>query len=578
MGMYQPEIETMDRNELEKLQLERLQKQVKNVYENVPMYRERMDKKGVKPEDIKELKDLAKLPFTTKQDLRDYYPFELFAADKKDIVRIHASSGTTGRQIVAGYTRNDLDMWADCMARQIAAAGGDENSVVQVSYGYGLFTGGLGAHGGSERIGAMTIPTSSGNTERQIRLMIELGATHLCCTPSYAMYLGETINEMGVKDQLSLKAGIFGAEPWTEDMRHQIEQSLGIKAYDVYGLTEITGPGVSYECSAQNGMHVCEDMFIPEIIDPDTEEVLPPGSFGELVFTTITKEGMPMMRYRTRDLCVLDYEKCECGRTLVRMKKPAGRTDDMLIIRGVNVFPSQIEEVLLKIGGDITPNYQIIVGRENNTDTLEVQVEMSEGMLSDDVKSVAAIEKNIVAKLRSTLGLGAKVTLVEPKTITRSEGKAKFTINREVKAMKLIKQISVFVENKSGRLSDILNVIGKNGIDISALSIADTTDFGIVRMIVNDPDKAAEILKSNNLVVKVTDVIALAVADKPGGLAGEIEKLKNAGISIEYMYAFIGKSDKGALVIVRVENPEKALEVLKDENVTVVSPEEVYRM
>ena len=274
MGMYQPEIETMDRNELEKLQLERLQKQVKNVYENVPMYRERMDKKGVKPEDIKELKDLAKLPFTTKQDLRDYYPFDLFAADKKDIVRIHASSGTTGRQIVAGYTRNDLDMWADCMARQIAAAGGDENSVVQVSYGYGLFTGGLGAHGGSERIGAMTIPTSSGNTERQIRLMIELGATHLCCTPSYAMYLGETINEMGVKDQLSLKAGIFGAEPWTEDMRHQIEQSLGIKAYDVYGLTEITGPGVSYECSAQNGMHVCEDMFMPEIIDPESAAIL----------------------------------------------------------------------------------------------------------------------------------------------------------------------------------------------------------------------------------------------------------------------------------------------------------------
>ena len=311
MGMYQPEIETMDRNELEKLQLERLQKQVKNVYENVPMYRERMDKKGVKPEDIKELKDLAKLPFTTKQDLRDYYPFELFAADKKDIVRIHASSGTTGRQIVAGYTRNDLDMWADCMARQIAAAGGNENSVVQVSYGYGLFTGGLGAHGGSERIGAMTIPTSSGNTERQIRLMIELGATHLCCTPSYAMYLGETINEMGVKDQLSLKAGIFGAEPWTEDMRHQIEQSLGIKAYDVYGLTEITGPGVSYECSAQNGMHVCEDMFIPEIIDPDTEEVLPPGSFGELVFTTITKEGMPMMRYRTREMCIRDRKEIE---------------------------------------------------------------------------------------------------------------------------------------------------------------------------------------------------------------------------------------------------------------------------
>ena len=433
MGMYQPEIETMDRNELEKLQLERLQKQVKNVYENVPMYRERMDKKGVKPEDIKELKDLAKLPFTTKQDLRDYYPFELFAADKKDIVRIHASSGTTGRQIVAGYTRNDLDMWADCMARQIAAAGGDENSVVQVSYGYGLFTGGLGAHGGSERIGAMTIPTSSGNTERQIRLMIELGATHLCCTPSYAMYLGETINEMGVKDQLSLKAGIFGAEPWTEDMRHQIEQSLGIKAYDVYGLTEITGPGVSYECSAQNGMHVCEDMFIPEIIDPDTEEVLPPGSFGELVFTTITKEGMPMMRYRTRDLCVLDYEKCECGRTLVRMKKPAGRTDDMLIIRGVNVFPSQIESALLSVDEKAT-NYLLVVDRVNNLDTLEIQLETRPDMFGDGVKTLENYTKRVKTAIDSAIGVGINVKLLEPKTLARSMGKAvRVQDNRAIK-------------------------------------------------------------------------------------------------------------------------------------------------
>ena len=433
MGMYQPEIETMDRNELEKLQLERLQKQVKNVYENVPMYRERMDKKGVKPEDIKELKDLAKLPFTTKQDLRDYYPFDLFAADKKDIVRIHASSGTTGRQIVAGYTRNDLDMWADCMARQIAAAGGDENSVVQVSYGYGLFTGGLGAHGGSERIGAMTIPTSSGNTERQIRLMIELGATHICCTPSYAMYLGETINEMGVKDQLSLKAGIFGAEPWTEDMRHQIEQSLGIKAYDVYGLTEITGPGVSYECSAQNGMHVCEDMFIPEIIDPDTEEVLPPGSFGELVFTTITKEGMPMMRYRTRDLCVLDYEKCECGRTLVRMKKPAGRTDDMLIIRGVNVFPSQIESALLSVDEKAT-NYMLVVDRVNNLDTLEIQLETRPDMFGDGVKTLENYTRRVKTAIDSAIGVGINVKLLEPKTLARSMGKAvRVQDNRAIK-------------------------------------------------------------------------------------------------------------------------------------------------
>ncbi|HIU48267.1 MAG TPA: phenylacetate--CoA ligase [Candidatus Avimonoglobus intestinipullorum] len=429
MPIYQPEIECMERSEIEKLQLERLQWQVKRVYENVAMFRERMDAAGVKPEDIKELKDLAKLPFTTKQDLRDYYPYELFAVPKKEIVRIQASSGTTGRQIVAGYTRNDLDNWATCMARQLAAAGASDEDIVQVSYGYGLFTGGLGAHGGAEKLGAMVIPTSSGNTERQIRFMCELGSTVLCCTPSYAMYLGETVREMGVKDQLKLKAGIFGAEPWTEDMRKQIEEALGIRAHDVYGLTEIMGPGVSYECAEQAGMHVCEDFFIPEIIDPDTGAVLPEGSFGELVFTTIGKEGMPLIRYRTRDLCSLNYEKCACGRTYVRMKKPAGRTDDMLIIRGVNVFPSQIEEVLLKIGGDVTPNYQIVVDRVNNTDTLDINVEMSEALLSDDMKSVAAVERKIVAQLRSTLGLGANVHLVSPKSIARSEGKAKRVID-----------------------------------------------------------------------------------------------------------------------------------------------------
>lgn len=429
MPIYQPEIECMERSEIEKLQLERLQWQVKRVYENVAMFRERMDAAGVKPEDIKELKDLAKLPFTTKQDLRDYYPYELFAVPKKEIVRIQASSGTTGRQIVAGYTRNDLDNWATCMARQLAAAGASDEDIVQVSYGYGLFTGGLGAHGGAEKLGAMVIPTSSGNTERQIRFMCELGSTVLCCTPSYAMYLGETVREMGVKDQLKLKAGIFGAEPWTEDMRKQIEEALGIRAHDVYGLTEIMGPGVSYECAEQAGMHVCEDFFIPEIIDPDTGAVLPEGSFGELVFTTIGKEGMPLIRYRTRDLCSLNYEKCACGRTHVRMKKPAGRTDDMLIIRGVNVFPSQIEEVLLKIGGDVTPNYQIVVDRVNNTDTLDINVEMSEALLSDDMKSVAAVERKIVAQLRSTLGLGANVHLVSPKSIARSEGKAKRVID-----------------------------------------------------------------------------------------------------------------------------------------------------
>ena len=315
------------------------------------------------------------------------------------------------------------------MARQIVATGGTEEDVIQVSYGYGLFTGGLGAHGGAEKLCATVIPMSSGNTARQINTMADFGSTILCCTPSYAMYLGEAVNEAGLRDKIKLKAGIFGAEPWTEDMRHAIEESLGLKAYDVYGLSEIMGPGVSYECECQKGMHVCEDMFIPEIIDPDTGEVLAEGSTGELVFTTITKEGFPVIRYRTRDICSLNYEKCECGRTFVRMNKPTGRSDDMLIIRGVNVFPSQIEEVLMKIGGDVTPNYQIIVGRENNTDTLDINVEMSEALFADDIKSIEKIERKIVADLRSVLGIGAKVHLVNPKTIARGEGKAKRVID-----------------------------------------------------------------------------------------------------------------------------------------------------
>lgn len=427
--MFQKEIECMNRDELKKLQSERLVKQVKRMYENVKLFKERMDELGLTPEDIKGIEDLQKLPFSYKKDLRDYYPYGLFAVPLKDIVRVHASSGTTGKQIVVGYTRHDLDMWSDCFARQLTAAGATDEDFVQVSYGYGLFTGGLGAHDGVQKIGATVIPTSSGNTQRQIQTMIDFGTTVLCCTPSYAMYLGETIAEMGVKDKLHLKAGIFGAEPWTEDMRHAIENLLGIKAYDIYGLSEIMGPGVAYECECQNGMHVNEDMFIPEIIDPDTGEVLPEGQSGELVFTTLTKEGFPLIRYRTRDICSLNYEKCKCGRTFVRMNKPTGRSDDMMIIRGVNVFPSQIEEVLLKIGGDVTPNYLILVDRKNNTDTLEVQVEMSEELFNDEMKSIAAVESNIKEKLRSVLGLSAKVTLVGPKTITRSEGKAKRVID-----------------------------------------------------------------------------------------------------------------------------------------------------
>ena len=431
MAYFQPEYECMDREELKKLQSERLVWQVNRMYEKVELFRKRMDEKGLKPSDIKSVDDIVKLPFSYKQDLRDYYPYGLFAEPLKKIERVHASSGTTGKQIVVGYTKKDLSDWADCVARMFTAIGLNDEDFVQNAYGYGLFTGGLGAHGGAQRIGATVIPTSSGNTQRQIQTMIDFGSTHLCCTPSYALYLGEAIEEMGVKDQLKLKAGIFGAEPWTEDMRREIEDKLNIKAYDIYGLSEIMGPGVSFECEYQCGMHVNEDMFIPEIIDPVTEEPVAPGEKGELVFTTITKEGFPLIRYRTRDICSLNYEKCKCGRTFIRMAKPSGRSDDMMIIRGVNVFPSQIEEVLLKVSGDdLTPNYQIIVDRVNNTDTLDINVEMSEKLFFDDVKSIAKIEKKIVDQLRSMLGIGAKVHLVNPKSIERSEGKAKRVIDK----------------------------------------------------------------------------------------------------------------------------------------------------
>ncbi|MBQ3181231.1 MAG: phenylacetate--CoA ligase [Clostridia bacterium] len=431
MKMWQEEYEAMPREKLEKLQSERLCAQLKRMYERVELFKNRMDELGLKPSDIKGIEDLHKLPFSYKQDLRDYYPYGLFAVPMKDIKRVHASSGTTGKQIVVGYTDNDLDMWANCFARMLAAIGCDENDFVHVGYGLGLFTGGFGAHDGAVKLGATAIPISAGNTQRQIQTMIDFGSTVLCCTPSYAMYLGEAIEEMGVKDQLKLKAGIFGAEPWTEEMRAQIEEKLNIKAYDIYGLSEIMGPGVSYECEYQCGMHVAEDNFIPEIIDPDTGKVLPEGEWGELVFTTITKEGFPLIRYRTRDICSLNYEPCKCGRTHVRMRKPQGRTDDMLIIRGVNVFPSQIEEVLLKLGQVVTPNYQIIVDRENNTDTFLVNVEMSEELFADgSIKKISQTEKAITDALRSTLGIGPKVCLVNPKSIERSEGKAKRVIDK----------------------------------------------------------------------------------------------------------------------------------------------------
>lgn len=427
---FQAEIETMPLEELKALQSQRLVEQVNHVWNNVPYYRKKMEEKGVTPDDIKGIDDLHKLPFLSKDDLRDAYPTGLLGVDMSECIRIHSTSGTTGKRVVAFYTKNDIDLWEDCCARAIVAAGGTKEDVCHVAYGYGLFTGGFGLNGGSQKVGCLTLPMSSGSTDRQLQFMTDLGSTILCCTPSYAAYLAESIYENGLRDKIKLKAGIFGAEAWSEDMRRDIENKLGIKAYDIYGLTETTGPGVAFECSEQTGMHINEDHFIAEIIDPDTHEVLPLGSKGELVFTSISKKGFPLLRYRTKDICVLNREKCSCGRTFIKMSKPMGRSDDMLIIRGVNVFPSQIEEVLLQVSdGQITPNYLIRVDRVNNTDTFDVDVEMSEHLFCDDLKQILKLEKEITEKLKSALGLGVKVHLVNPKSIARSEGKAKRVID-----------------------------------------------------------------------------------------------------------------------------------------------------
>lgn len=426
---YQPEVETMPVEEIKKLQSEKLVKQVKYVYENVEYYRNLMDKKGVKPEDIKGLEDISKLPFLSKDDLREGYPYGLLGTDLKNIIRIQSTSGTTGKRVVAFYTQNDIDMWEECCARAVVAAGGSKDDVCQVCYGYGLFTGGAGLNGGSQKVGCMTLPMSSGNTDRQIQFMMDLGSTILCCTPSYAAYIGESLAEHGYKpEDNKLKAGIFGAEPWTEEMRQEIQKLLGIKAYDIYGLTETSGPGVAFECEEQTGMHINEDHFYAEIIDPDTGEVLPEGSKGELVFTSLDKEGFPLLRYRTKDICVLSREKCSCGRTFIKMTKPLGRSDDMMIIRGVNVFPSQIETVLLNEG--YTPNYQIVVDRVNNTDTFDIYVECTPERFSDIVSEMQNYERELAQAMRTMLGINPKIHLVAPKSIERSEGKAVRVIDK----------------------------------------------------------------------------------------------------------------------------------------------------
>lgn len=430
MEIWNRHFECMDRDGIRKVQGERLRETVERVYFNVPYYRNKMQEAGIGPENIQSIDDIVKLPFTTKTDLRDNYPFGLFAVPMSEIVRVHASSGTTGKPTVVGYTRNDISTWSEVMARTLTSAGANRNDFIQVAYGYGLFTGGLGLHYGGEKIGASVIPISGGNTVRQIQLMHDFGSTVLACTPSYALFLAEAIQESGIRrEDLKLRVGVFGAEPWTENMRREIEDKLRIKAIDIYGLSEVIGPGVASECQVQEGLHIAEDHFYPEIIDPETLQVLPSGSTGELVFTTITKEGLPLIRYRTRDLTRLHHEKCKCGRTMVRMEKCLGRSDDMLIIRGVNLFPSQVETVLLEMS-EIKPHYLLIVDRINNLDTLELKVEVDEAFFLDKISQLEALRQKLQNNLENSLGLGIKVTLVEPKIIERSEGKAKRVIDK----------------------------------------------------------------------------------------------------------------------------------------------------
>jgi phenylacetate-CoA ligase len=430
--IWNPSIECMDREQLREIQSKRLVKIVDYVYHNTPFYRSKFQEMGLVPEDIKSIDDIAKLPFTDKLDLRDNYPFGLAAVPMSQIVRIHASSGTTGKPVVVLYTRRDLAMWAESISRAFTAYGASKDDIFQISYGYGLFTGGLGAHDGAQNIGASVIPISSGNTQKQITLMHDFGATVLCCTPSYAQFLGEAMNESDWKrDEFKLRIGAFGAEPWTENMRVKLEETLGIKAYDIYGLSEVAGPGVGFECECQHGTHLNEDYFYPEIVNPETGEPLPEGSFGELCFTHLTKEGMPLLRYRTHDLTALHYDKCDCGRTLVRMDRILGRCDDMLIIRGVNVFPSQIEAVILT-QPEFEPHFMLIVDRINNTDTSELQVEVKEDYFTDDMATMVGLQRKLESELRSVIGLGFKVRLVEPKGIERSTGKAKRVIDKRV--------------------------------------------------------------------------------------------------------------------------------------------------
>ena len=545
----------MSRDEMSALQGKRLNKLVNLVYHNVPFYRNKMQEMDLSPDDIQTIEDIVKLPFTTKQDLRDNYPYGLQAAPASEIVRVHASSGTTGNPTIVGYTRRDLSVWSEVMSRCLSAYGVTRNDTFSVSYGYGLFTGGLGAHYGVENLGATVIPASTGNTEKHVRLIRDLGITGIACTPSYALYLAEVVERMGLtKNDINLRIGAFGAEPWTESMRKEIEERLGLKGYNIYGLSEIMGPGVSYECQEQHGSHINEDHFYPEIINPETLERLPDGEVGELVFTTLTKEGMPLLRYRTKDLTSLMEGECPCGRTNIRMSGIVGRSDDMLIIRGINVFPSQVESVILDMP-QFEPQYMLVVDRKNNLDSLQVQVEVRKDFFSDDMGSMLAMKKALSDKLKSVLSISAEVKLMEPNSIARSEGKSKRVIDNR--------------ENKTGRINDVTKTLAKYDINMHAFSMAESTDFGILRLIVSDVEKAVEVLRAENFAVMLTDVVCISCPNVAGSLAKVLDYLAAENIFIEYMYAF-AQGDT-AHVVIRPSNVERCVEILNKFNCNVLT-------
>lgn len=580
-GMYYNEkIETMADAEKEKLQLQRLEETVKICYEQVPFYRNKMDKIGIKPKDIKKLSDIQKLPFTTKEDLRDNYPFNLFAEKPVEfekrgdenthnkVTRIHASSGTTGKPTVVGYTREDIGLWAEVVARSLVCAGATPNSVIHNAYGYGLFTGGLGIHYGGEKLGATVIPMSGGNTERQIMLMEDFGADIITCTPSYALYIAEVMEDknIDIKKRMKLRNGIFGAEPWTEEMRKKIEQRLNIKAYDIYGLSEIIGPGVSCECEAQKGAHIFDDHFYAEIIDPVTTEVLHYGKEGEIVFTSLTKRAFPILRYRTRDRSVLDNTKCECGRTHIRMKRITGRTDDMIIIRGVNIFPSQVESVLIQL--DMEPNYQLVLYKDGELDALEIKAEIKE----DEYKNVnkrMAITKEFSRALENTLKLHAKVTLIPPKSIARSEGKAvRIVDNRDPESEYMIEQLSVSLNTKKQNIATLLSAL--ESVNIRALSVVNFTDYAVARIVVHNTQEAMAKLDAADFDYELVDVVALELDDKSGSLNTILSYFEEDKINVEYMYAFGGYTDGKSVMIFKFNNVKKALSSLRRRSIKPV--------